>query len=74
MDDDGSVLRVEQGAQPRGNTAVKNCWPQGLLRVTEAPRHNQSGQLCSRSAPAYLIKRANPARGYYCMRDEWLGL
>ena len=79
MDDDGSVLRVEQGAQPRGQIQRYSTVGRRAFFRGEAPRHKQSGQLymcvgCSRSAPVYLIKRANPARGCYCMGDEWLGL
>ena len=37
MDDDGSVLRVEQGAQPRGQIQryMQYCWAQlmGLVEV-----------------------------------------
>jgi hypothetical protein len=46
MDDDGSVLRVEQGAQPRGQIQryMQYCWAQlmGLVEVrapSSAVRH-----------------------------------
>jgi hypothetical protein len=44
MDDDGSVLRVEQGAQPRGQIQRYSTVGRRAFFRGEAPRHKQSGQ------------------------------